>query len=257
MIKKGLFEKCVVIAQTLDGKDYYPEDRYMDYSAMLNKLITKVKRIKNKNSSFVPNVGNGSSIEGSSMEGANKVGNSSKILFCTVGYATYFGDRVLLYDCSIGKYCSVASDVQVVAGAHPTKDWVSTHPSFFSILGQSGVIYCDNQEFCELSYADEENKKFVVVGNDVWIGSGVRILQNVRIGDGAIIAAGSVVTKDVPNYAIVGGVPAGIIKYRFEREIIVFLNKLQWWDKGEEWIKEHSKYFYNVEVLKKHLEHPE
>ncbi len=88
------------------------------------------------------------------------------------------------------------------------------------------------------------------IGNDVWIGANVLILDGVTIGNGAIIAAGAVVTKDVPPYAVVGGVPAKIIKYRFNKEEIDFLEQLKWWEKDEKWLTEYGKYFNNVELLK-------
>ena len=84
----------------------------------------------------------------------------------------------------------------------------------------------------------------------MWLGYGTKILEGVTVGDGAVVAAGAVVTKDVPPYAIVGGVPAKVIKYRFSEEDIEYLLKLRWWDKAEEWIKVHAEYFENIELLK-------
>jgi tetrahydrodipicolinate N-succinyltransferase len=75
------------------------------------------------------------------------------------------------------------------------------------------------------------------------------LIDGVTIGDGAIIGAGAVVTKDVPPYAIVGGIPARLIKYRFEPDEIEFLLKLKWWDKDLEWIKNNSKLFNNIKKL--------
>ena len=86
-------------------------------------------------------------------------------------------------------------------------------------------------------------QKKVIIGNDVWIGSHALILGGVKIGDGAVIGAGAVVTKDVPPYAVVGGVPARIIKYRFSQEIIDKLLEIKWWNLPENILKENIKLF--------------
>lgn len=83
----------------------------------------------------------------------------------------------------------------------------------------------------------------------MWIGANVLAIAGIKIGDGAIVAAGSVVTKDVPPYAIVGGVPAKIIRYRFTDEQIKDLLNMQWWNKGEAWIRSHAEYFDDVQRL--------
>lgn len=95
---------------------------------------------------------------------------------------------------------------------------------------------------------------FPIIGNDVWIGANAIILQGVTIGDGAIIAAGAVVTKDVPPYAIVGGVPAKVIKYRFSDEVILKLLQIKWWDKPEEWIIQKLEKFTDVSGFVKFVE---
>ena len=89
----------------------------------------------------------------------------------------------------------------------------------------------------------EETVKVTTIGNDVWIGSKVTIIPGIRISDGAIVAYGSLVTKDVPPYAIVGGVPAKIIKYRFNADIINELIKIKWWDMDDEFIRNNYKLF--------------
>ena len=93
-----------------------------------------------------------------------------------------------------------------------------------------------------------------IIGNDVWIGANAIILQGVTIGDGAIIAAGAVVTKDVPPYAIVGGVPAKVIKYRFSDDVILKLLEIKWWDKPEEWTTQNLDKFTDVSGFVKFLE---
>ena len=93
-----------------------------------------------------------------------------------------------------------------------------------------------------------------IIGNDVWIGNDVRIIGGITIGDGAIVGLGAVVTKDVPPYAVVGGVPAKIIRYRFEQDKIEELLRDKWWNKEEEWIKDNFIKYANKwkEICKSH-----
>ena len=180
-------------------------------------------------------------------KGRNYIGNESVLRNSEIGYASYISDYSVFKNTKIGKYCSIGPNVKVVFGKHPSKDFVSTHPSFFSTRKQVGFSYTNKQLFKEFAdFRDTEKKYSIVIENDVWIGAGVMIMDGVKIGNGAIVAAGSVVVKDVEPYTIVGGVPAKIIKNRFSSKEIDFLLEFKWWDKETNWLKKNSSIFNDV-----------
>lgn len=165
-----------------------------------------------------------------------------------LGYGSYIGERSNL-NAVIGRFCSISSDVKTISGTHPTAEFVSTHPCFFSTKKQAGFTCVNKNLFNEDVFADED-RHLVQIGNDVWIGSDVLILPGVHIGDGAVVAAGAVVTKDVEPYSIVAGVPAKIIRYRFENEETRNrLLEIKWWDMPPSWILDHADLFRNVDLL--------
>lgn len=155
-----------------------------------------------------------------------------------LGYGTYIGADSSI-NAVIGRYCSIASHVVTIGGTHPTSNFVSTHPAFFSTKKQAGFTYVNKNIFSENIFIDNDGH-LVEIGNDVWIGSNVLLLAGVHIGDGAVIGAGSVVTKDVEPYAIVGGVPAKIIRKRFTEEQISKLLEIKWWNMPKEWLQQNA-----------------
>jgi acetyltransferase-like isoleucine patch superfamily enzyme len=135
-----------------------------------------------------------------------------------IGDYSYVNDGTLIGSGTIGKFCSIAYYCEIGMHEHPL-DYVSTSPFIYGTPNIFAEAECWN-----------DFPSPPIVGNDVWIASGAKVLQGVRISDGAVVAAGAVVTKDVPPYAIVAGVPARIIRYRFGPEQIERLLTLQWWN---------------------------
>lgn len=146
-----------------------------------------------------------------------------------IGDYTYINSAYLYDQVEIGKYCSVAHQVCIAPGEHHLHR-LSTYPVQIRVLGKDW----------ENAFPD---KKRTSIGNDVWIGSHATILSGVRVGDGAVIAAGAVVTKDVPAYAVVGGVPAKVLKYRFDEATIHCIEQVKWWDQSEDWLRNHQDLF--------------
>lgn len=184
-------------------------------------------------------------------EGKNRIGQDTILSDTFMGYGSYVGDYSNLSKCKIGRFCSIGNGVKHESGAHPT-DYVSTHPAFYSINHSCGLGFVENNKYEESVFVEDCYQ--VVLENDVWIGSNVTILDGVTIGNGAIVAAGAVVVKDVPSYAIVGGVPARTIKYRFDEKMIAELEKIQWWDKELSWIQEYAEKFVDVKVFLENFE---
>ena len=152
-------------------------------------------------------------------EGANAVPDrcnfSGKI---EVGYATTLGYNNFLHgDISIGKYCQFGADIAIHTTNHPI--------NYLSTYINSNLF---NGELKRL-----KQTKRTIIGNDVWIGHNALIMGGIKVGNGVIIAAGSVVTKDIEPYSIVAGIPAKEIKKRFSNEIIKEVEELKWWDKSD------------------------
>lgn len=158
----------------------------------------------------------------------------------TLGDFTYIASNTKIMNTKIGKFCSIGPYCYIGSSKHPT-NFVSTHPIFYSTLKQAQICFSSENAFKE--YEDIE------IGNDVWVGLMSVILDGVTIGNGSVVAAGAVVTKDVPPYAVVGGVPAKIIKYRFDENIIKQLEKIKWWDFDIDFLSKNYDKFQDVNLL--------
>ena len=177
----------------------------------------------------------------------NRIGKNSYFKG-VMGRNSYVGNSSRIIG-RVGKFCSIGSHVHVITGRHPLADFVSTSPVFYSLGDQTGKPFVSISKFKEFKYADTDGKFQIEIGNDVWVGDRSSIVGGLKIADGAVILAGSMVTKDVPPYAIVAGVPAKIVKYRFDEQKISKLTEGKWWDKDFSWIVKNIDLFDNVETF--------
>lgn len=175
-------------------------------------------------------------IVNSLIERPSKISQHSYIYNSKIHSYTYLAGFNSVMNTTIGKFCSIGDYAIIGAGNHPT-DFISSAPAFYSPHKQCNATFADKSYF--------EEMKPTFIGNDVWIGAFAIIMTGVTIGDGAIIAAGSFVNKDVKPYEIVGGTPAKFIRKRFSDEEIEKLLHFKWWDKEETWLQENFIDFHN------------
>lgn len=183
----------------------------------------------------------GAGVYDAKLEGYNILFYDAQVISSTIGKHTYVQKRTAIVNASIGKFCSIASNVSIGPGIHKI-DGVSTHPAFYLKNNPLVKTYATSDLY--------NSSKRTIIGDDVWIGEGVIVIDGVKIGTGAIVAAGAVVVNDVESYSIVGGVPAKHIKYRFDAETIEVLNKSQWWNNSEDWFEENYKSMSNISDFK-------
>lgn len=206
----------------------------------LNNNFTKLKTPNNIDPTAI--------IIGSELKGNITIGKNSLISkvkldgFITVGNNTTINGPstefyALHHPITIGNYCSIARGTAIQEHNHDSEA-ITTY-------------FIKHRIFKEPFGADAISKGAITIGHDVWIGTQCVILTGVKIGNGAIIAANTVVTKDIPPYAIVGGTPAKIIKYRFSPEIIQKLESLQWWNWNIDKIKKNKDLFYGNLTIEK------
>lgn len=174
-----------------------------------------------------------------SIDKTAKVSQRSNLVNVSMGRYSYVGVANSINNVSIGSFCSIASYCAIGGGGHPL-NYVSTSPVFLegsNIFGKS---------FFELKY---DAAPHTTIGNDVWIGEAAFIKAGITVGDGAVVGAHAVVTKDVPPYAVVVGAPARVIKYRFDNSTIKALENLAWWEWDLDRIKANSALFHSPEAL--------
>lgn len=185
----------------------------------------------------------GKSVLNSHIDPSAKVYSGTEFYDSSIGRHSYIGYNSEVHNCEIGAFCSIANGFVVGGAKHPV-DWVSTSPSFYKVGGGTGK---------HLGSLEVEPIKRTFIGNDVWIGARVTMMQGIRIGNGAVIGAGSIVTKDVPPYAVVAGCPAKVLKFRFDKDTIMKLQESEWWNLSDEQLSKYAKYINRVDEFCKVL----
>lgn len=188
---------------------------------------------------FLRSIAFSARVEYSQVSRKAKVWDRCKLFYSSIDDYSYIGQDARLIHAHVGKFCSLAGDGAYGMGSH-SLDYISTSSLFTSSRNGTRIKWTDKASF--------EEYEEIYIGNDVWVGTRVLIMGGVTVGNGAVVAAGAVVTKDVPPYAIVGGVPARVIKYRFPEEVIQKLEASQWWTLDDETLR------YNINLFQKPLE---
>lgn len=207
---------------------------------VIMKAVPELKLISGSENRYVLD----SFIGNSKVSERAKLYHVYQVINSEIGDYTYIARNSCVSYTRIGKFCSIGPNFLCGWGIHPL-DGISTAPMFYSTMKQNGLTLSSTNKV--------EERKPIVIGNDVFIGANVTILDGVKIGDGAVIGAGAVVSKDIPPYAIAVGSPIRINRYRFPDEMIKRLRKIQWWDFDEEKLRDVESMFFEVnEFIKKY-----
>lgn len=192
--------------------------RYLKFKRKSNKIV---------NTTYLSL---GSNISNSSLDKDVFVSAYTVISNSRIGELSSIGTNSKINHTEIGKFCAISWNVTLNAISHPIENLsISAFPYVPNI---GGFVTNKNQKY-----------KKVIIGNDVWIGANVVVMPGIKIGDGAVIGAGSVVTKDIPKYTIAVGVPARVIRNRFNDELVDVLEEIKWWDLPRNVIKDNIHLF--------------
>jgi len=171
-----------------------------------------------------------------SLQGNNYLHDDVFVAYASVGRYSYISRNCYICRARIGSFTSIGPDVLIGIGSHPVSR-VSTHPAFYSIQRQCGTTFTHDQLYDEA--------KLSCIGNDVWIGARCVIMDGVSIGDGAIVGAGSIVTRDVEPFTVVAGVPAKLLRSRFSSDVSRQISELAWWNWSEQTLRQFYGKFAN------------
>lgn len=208
-----------------------------------NVVIWKNARILGSILSGNNSVGDFSTIRDSKLGNHASVQRNCDLMRTTVDDYSIIEKNAVIHDAVIGKFCEISWHCSIGGDNHNYK-LPSIHHWYWN---KSFGFEDDPAAIGGQNFKKKIESEDCVIGNDVWIGSGVTVNRKVHVGNGAILASGTVVTKDVPDYAIVGGVPARVIKYRFDQETIKRLLDLAWWNWPNEILKA-NRHLFEVEV---------
>lgn len=175
----------------------------------------------------------GNAIKNCNIHKTSKIESGSQVVNTSIDKHSFCGYNCQIIDCDIGSFTSISNNVVIGGGMHPM-NWVGMSPVFYE--GKDSVK-------AKFSTHKREPVQRTKIGHDIWIGEGVLIKQGVTIGNGSVIGMGSVVTKNVEPYSIVAGNPAKLIRKRFDEQIIMSLQEIEWWNFEDENLKKNARYF--------------